>query len=88
MALGAQRSHVLGIIFASTVTSVGVGIAAELLLAVALSKVLAHWSEGSVRDPAILLGVTAVMGVVAALACAIPARRASVVDPMTALRCE
>ena len=88
MALGAQRSHVLGIVFASTVTSVGGGIAAGLLLAVALNKVLGHWAEGSVRDPLILLAVTGLMGVVAALACAIPARRASVVDPMAALRCE
>ncbi len=88
MALGAQRGHVLRIVFASTVTSVGGGIAAGLLLAVALNKVLAHWAEGSVRDPVILLAVTALMGVVAALACAIPARRASVVDPMTALRVE
>ena len=88
MALGAQRSHVLKIVFASTVSSVGGGIAAGLLLAVALNKVLAHWSEGSVRDPLILLMVTVLMGVVATLACAIPAQRASVVDPMTALRVE
>ena len=88
MALGAQRSHVLQIVFASTVSSVGGGIAAGLLLAVALNKVLAHWSEGSVRDPLILLMVTVLMGVVATLACAIPAQRASVVDPMTALRVE
>src|SRR6201999_3019344 len=54
MALGAQRGHVLKIVFASTVTSVGGGIAGGLLLAVALNKVLAHWSEGSVRDPVIL----------------------------------
>ncbi len=88
MALGAQRSHVLGIVFASTVTSVGGGIAAGLLLAVALNKVLGHWAEGSVRDPFILLAVTGLLSAVAALACAIPARRASVVDPMTALRVE
>ena len=88
MALGAQRSHVLSIVFASTVGSVGGGIAAGLALAVGMNKVLAHWAEGSVSDPLILLGVTAVMGVVAALACAIPARRASEVDPMTALRCD
>ena len=88
MALGAQRGHVLGIVFASTVTSVGSGIVVGLLLTVALNKVLARWAEGSSRDPHILLAVTAVMAVVAALACALPARRASVVDPMTALRHE
>jgi len=88
MALGAQRSHLLQIVFVSTVASVGGGIAAGLLLAVALNKVLAHWAAGSARDPYILLAVTGLMGVVAALACLIPARRASVIDPMTALRCE
>jgi ABC-type lipoprotein release transport system permease subunit len=61
---------------------------AGLLLAVALNKVLGQWADASARNPQILLGVTVVMGLVAALACAIPARRASVVDPMTALRCE
>jgi predicted permease len=88
MALGAQRGHVLAIVFASTMGSIGAGIAAGLALAVAMNTVLAHWASGSARDPQILVAVTALMAVVAVLACAIPARRASVVDPMTALRCE
>ena len=62
MALGAQRGHVLRIVFASTVTSVGGGIAAGLLLAVALNKVLGHWAEGSVRDPADFAGGDCVDG--------------------------
>jgi len=88
MALGAQRGHLLRIVFASMLVSVGSGIVAGLLLAVALNKVMGQWADASSRNPQILLGVTAVMGLVAALACAIPARRASVVDPMTVLRCE
>ena len=88
MALGAQRTHVLWIVFTSTVVSVGGGILGGLLLAVALNKVLGRWAEGSARDPLILLAVTGILGLVATLACAIPARRASGVDPMKALRYE
>jgi putative ABC transport system permease protein len=88
MALGAQRGHVLRIVFESTVVSVGSGIVAGLVLTLALNKVLAHWAEGSSRDPLILLAVTLVLAAVAAIACALPARRASEVDPMTALRYE
>lgn len=88
MALGAQRDHVLRIVFASTVATIGTGILAGLVLTIALNKVLAHWSEGSSRDPLILLAVTALLALVAAVACAVPARRASRVDPMTALRYE
>ena len=88
MALGAQREHVLRIVFASATVSVGSGILAGLILAVALNRVLAHWSEGSSRDPLILLAVTLLLTLVAAIACALPARRASRVDPMTALRYE
>jgi predicted permease len=86
MALGAQRGHVLKIVFVSTVVSVGSGVAAGLVLTIALHRVMAHWSEGSSRDPMILLGVTFVLCLVAAIACAVPARRASLVDPATALR--
>jgi putative ABC transport system permease protein len=88
MALGAQRTHVLRIVFASTIASVGSGIIAGIALTLALQKVLTEWAEGSSRDPLILLGVILVLGTVATIACALPARRASKVDPMTALRYE
>ena len=88
VALGAQRGHVLRIVFASTVASVGSGIIAGLLLTLALNKLLAQWAEGSSRDPLILLAVTVLLGLVAVVACAGPARKALAVDPMTALRYE
>jgi ABC-type antimicrobial peptide transport system permease subunit len=88
MALGAQRGHLLRIVFASTVASVGGGVVAGVALSVALSTILARWAEGSVRDPIILLAGVLLLGLVAGIACAIPARHASDVDPMTALRCE
>ena len=88
MALGAQRAHVLRIVFASTVTSVGSGIAAGIVLTLALNKLLAQWAEGSSRDPLVLLAVTVILCLVAAIACFAPARRAVKVDPMTALRYE
>jgi putative ABC transport system permease protein len=88
MALGAQRGHVLRIVFASTVVSVGTGIAAGILLAIALNKVLAQWAEGSSRDPLILLVATALMSMVAAVACALPARRAAMAEPIKSLRYE
>lgn len=90
LALGAQRSHVLGIVFRSTLTSVCAGIAGGLLLAVTLSQLMAHWDADSAssRDPLILLGATFVLAFVAALACAFPAGRAAVANPMNAIRYE
>jgi putative ABC transport system permease protein len=88
VALGAQRGHVLRIVFSSMVGSVGGGIAAGVVLTLALNRVLARWAEGSSRDPLILLAVTLLLGLVAAMASAVPARRASSVDPMAALRTE
>jgi ABC-type antimicrobial peptide transport system permease subunit len=88
MALGAQRGHVLNIVFHSMLASVVGGIGGGLLLALALNKIVAHWAEGSSRDPLMLAGATVTLCVVAAIACAIPARRASRVDPIVALRYE
>ncbi len=91
MALGASRRHVLRIVFSSTVVSVASGIVAGLALEVALSNVMSHWSKDthvSPRDPLLLVASTLTLILVAAIACAIPARRASEVDPMTAIRYE
>jgi predicted permease len=88
MALGAQRGHVLRIVFSSTVVSVGIGVGAGILLTLILNSVLARWAAGSSRDPLILLGVTLLMSMVATVACALPARRASLVEPVIALRCD
>jgi predicted permease len=88
MALGAQRGHVLGIVFTATVASVGTGIAAGLVLTLGLNTVIEKWAKGNSRDPVILLAGALVLGVVSGIACAIPAWQASKVDPMTALRSE
>jgi hypothetical protein len=88
MALGAQRGHVMQIVFTSMLASVGGGILAGLGLTLALSRVLAAWAEGSSRDPLILLGAAILLILVAGIACALPARRASKLEPMNALRCE
>jgi predicted permease len=88
MALGAGRGHVLRIVFASTVVSVGSGITAGLVLAIGLNSVVQKWAQGDARDPLILLAGTALLVTVSAVACALPARYASRVDPMKALRYE
>lgn len=88
MALGAQSGDVLRVVFRSAVVSVGGGLAMGVLLTLAFNNVLARWAEGSSRDILVLLSATALLSFVAALACAAPARRASSVDPMTALRYE
>jgi ABC-type antimicrobial peptide transport system permease subunit len=54
----------------------------------ALNKLLSAWTEAGVRDPLILAGMVLVLLCVSALACFLPARRASSVDPIQALRYE
>ncbi len=88
IALGAQRGDLLRMVFRSTLGSLGAGIFAGVALSVALSQVIAKWAQGNPRDPVILLAGTILLGLVSGLACAIPARRASRVDPMIALRSE
>lgn len=88
VALGASRFHVLRIVFSSTVVSVGGGILAGIALTLALNKVMATWAAESSRNPLMLLLATCVLSLVATVACALPAWRASGLDPMTAIRYE
>src|SRR6202158_2924923 len=86
MALGARAQDVFRIVLSSTAVNVGAGLAAGLLLSIALDKLATKWVTESSRDPLILAGVTLLLIVAAALACFVPARRAAATDPMQALR--
>jgi len=88
MALGAVRRDVLMIVFRSAGWSVGMGALVGLSLALTLNRVLARWVEVSSRSPVILLFVTLALMGTAAIACVVPARRASSVNPIEALRYE
>jgi predicted permease len=88
MALGAQRSDVLRIVFLSMVTSIGCGVLVGTVLSLSLNRLVTSWADGSSIHANVLFGVTALLLVVASLACWMPARRASSVDPMKALRYE
>jgi predicted permease len=88
LALGARRGDLLRIVYTSVLRSMGAGIFAGVALSLVLSQVIAKWAQGNPRDPVILLAGTILLCLVSALACAIPARRASKVDPIVALRCE
>ncbi len=87
MALGADRSRVLGMVLRQAMTLVGIGLALGLGGAFAVSRVVSGLLFGlSVIDPVTFVGVAAVLTLVAALATYIPARRASRLDPLLALR--
>jgi putative ABC transport system permease protein len=89
MALGAERRRVLGMFVRQGLLTALVGIAAGTAGAVLLSK----WIERLVfnvapRDPATLAAAACLLLGVAALACYVPARRATRVDPLIALKAE
>jgi ABC-type antimicrobial peptide transport system permease subunit len=89
MALGAGGARVVSEIVRTMVPAVGVGLAAGLLGALALTRLLGSLLyEIRPSDPITLAGTMAALVVVAFLSSYLPARRASRVDPMTALRAE
>jgi predicted permease len=88
MALGAQRANVLSIVCRSIGITVSSGLLAGLLIFLTLHKLLAHWTQNGYSSPLILAAVVALFIICAALACTIPALRATSIDPMQALRYE
>ncbi|HZP59009.1 MAG TPA: ABC transporter permease [Opitutaceae bacterium] len=89
MALGAQGSDVLRMVLSQGVRLVGAGLLVGLGIAFAASWLIeAMLFETSARDPLSFIAVPVVIAAVALLACWIPARRATRVDPVEALRAE
>ncbi|MCU1239014.1 MAG: hypothetical protein JWP63_6981 [Candidatus Solibacter sp.] len=89
MALGAERSDVLALLFRMGGKLVLTGLAAGLLGSFALARILrSEVFQVPVTDGLALLGVVTILSVAAFLACLLPARRASRLDPMIALRHE
>jgi predicted permease len=89
MALGARRIHVLGLVLRQGMVLVLIGIAAGTAAALALTRLMASLLFGvSATDPVTFLCVAAMLMLLALSACAVPARRATRVDPLLALRHE
>jgi putative ABC transport system permease protein len=89
MALGAKRTDVLRMVVRQGMTMTLIGLALGLVGVIALSRVMVGMLYGvSPTDPLTFAGVSMVLLVVALLACLIPARRATRVDPIVALRSE
>lgn len=89
MALGANRPEVLALVVKRGMLLVGIGIAAGVVLALALSRLIAGMLFGiTATDPLTIIGVAVLLGAVAFVANYLPARRAASVDPMVALRYE
>ncbi len=88
MALGAMRKDVLLMVFRSAAMSVAGGVLTGVVLTITLDRVLARWIQGSSLDALILVGVILLLVATSGLSCFIPARRASSVDPVVALRYE
>jgi putative ABC transport system permease protein len=89
MALGAQCRDVLRLVIGEGMRVVIAGIAAGLVAALALNRFITSQLYGvAATDPVTFAGVTALLVIVALIACFIPARHAARTDPMVALRTE
>jgi putative ABC transport system permease protein len=89
MALGASHGDVVWMVLRTGLKLVGVGVGVGLLASFAVTRVMANmlW-DISPRDPVTLGAVVVVVGLAGLAACYFPARRATKVDPLIALRYE
>jgi putative ABC transport system permease protein len=89
MALGAQTGAVLKLVVAQGMKLVASGVALGLAASFGLTRLMSNMLFGvSAVDPPTFVVITLFLTFIALLACLIPARRATKVDPMIALRCE
>jgi putative ABC transport system permease protein len=89
MALGAQRAQVLALVLGKGAILTAAGIALGLAGAAAGTRLLQDLLFGvTPLDPTTFAAVSVLFGLVAMVACYVPARRATAVDPMVALRTE
>jgi predicted permease len=88
MALGANRHDVLRLIVRQGMWMTGVGMVAGLAGALLVTPLVAGMLVGvSANDPLVFSAAAVFLGLVALLSCYLPARRATTVDPLVALRC-
>ena len=89
MALGAARGNVLRLVMREVVILAAAGLSAGIPVALALGKLVeSQLFEMNAGDPAVIAGAAAAVLLVSALAGYLPARRATRIDPMQALRWE
>jgi putative ABC transport system permease protein len=89
VALGAETSRVLGLVLGHGAALIGLGLALGACGAVVLTRLLKSLLfEVTPTDPVTFAGMAGLLGVVALVACLVPARRATKVDPVIALRYE
>jgi putative ABC transport system permease protein len=88
-AVGARRGDIMSLVLGQGFRLIGMGLILGMGMAVALARVLRTLLfRVEPNDPITLIGVTVMFATVGLLACWIPARRATRVDPMVALRYE
>jgi putative ABC transport system permease protein len=89
IALGAQRRDIFSLVLKQGIILALIGVGIGLAAAIGLSKVVASVLYGiSATDPVTFISVAVIMIAVAVVACFFPARKATKVDPLTAMRYE
>jgi ABC-type antimicrobial peptide transport system permease subunit len=89
IALGARPRDVAALMLRDGARLATLGLGVGIVLALGVTRVLGSTLQGvSPRDPAVFVGVAAVLGAAALVACWIPARRAARVDPLVAMRAD